>query len=446
MSVESSAAGVAGTSAVEIERNHESRNTRALVAVTLGNVLEWYDFAAYAYLSTVIAAVFFPANDPRMSLILSVGTFGVGFLMRPLGAVLIGALADRKGPKAALLFSLSLMAAATLGLGLIPPFAAIGVAAPVLVVICRLAQGLAAGGQMGGATAMLVELAPPGRTGYIASWQTASQAGALLIGALMAALVSAILSTEQMTSWGWRLPFYISIVILPLNLYIRRRVADPRESLPREPTAPTTPLIVLWRAHRTSVVRGVGITIIWTVSTYFFLVYVPLFSSTELKMSMSSGLFSNSVALAVMLVTAPIAGHLSDRIGRYRLMIASAVAMTLLVTPAFQFLISHPTFLSLVVFQVFSGALVGCFAGPAPAALAELFPVNVRSSGMGIAYNLSVALFGGFAPFAATWLIASTGNLLSPTWYVIGACGLSIISLVYRTSRLTPRTSSSGPS
>ena len=410
-----------------------------LLSVVVGSMLEWYDFAVYGFLTSVIAKVMFPAGEPTASLLLSVGAFGVGFLTRPVGALVFGALADRKGRKLALLLSFGLMGVATFVIGLIPPFAAIGVAAPLLVVFARLLQGLAAGGAMGGATAMLTEHAPPGRAGYFASWQAASQAGALLLGALAAATVSALVSPAELNAWGWRLPFFASAVILPLGLYIRRRVDDP-DAFVREDRTASSPLKLLWRTHRSAVARGFGITIIWTVSTYFFFVYVPLYAHTVLKLPMSTTLFSNSLALALMLGIAPAAGHLSDRVGRYTLMIAAALAIVLLIRPGFGFLLNHPDAAALATFQAVSAVFAALFIGPAPAAIAELFPISVRSSGMGIAYNFSVTVFGGFAPLIASSLIARTGNPLSPTWYVMFSCGLSLLALL-----LTLRTSSRGP-
>jgi MHS family proline/betaine transporter-like MFS transporter len=410
-----------------------------LLSVVVGSMLEWYDFAVYGFLTSVIAKVMFPAGDATASLLLSVGAFGVGFLTRPLGALVFGVLADRKGRKLALLLSFGLMGVATFAIGLIPPFAAIGVAAPLLVVFARLLQGLAAGGAMGGATAMLTEHAPPGRAGYFASWQAASQAGALLLGALAAATVSALVSPAELNTWGWRVPFFASAVILPLALFIRRRVDDP-DAFVREDHTASSPLKLLWQTHRSAVARGFGITIIWTVSTYFFFVYVPLYAHTVLKLPMSTTLFSNSLALALMLVIAPLAGHLSDRVGRYTLMIAGALAIVLLIRPGFGFLLNHPQAAALATFQAVSAVLAALFIGPAPAAIAELFPISVRSSGMGIAYNFSVTVFGGFAPLIATSLIARTGNPLSPTWYVMFSCGLSLLTLL-----LTRRTSSRGP-
>jgi MHS family proline/betaine transporter-like MFS transporter len=412
---------------------------KVLFAVSVGNMLEWYDFAVYAFLAAVIAKSMFPAGDPTASLLLAVGAFGVGFLTRPLGAVVFGVLADRKGRKFALLVTFCLMGAATLAIGLIPPFATIGAAAPLLVVLARLVQGLAAGGAVGGATAMLTEHAPRGRAGYFASWQAASQAGALLLGALAAATVSAIVSPSQLNDWGWRVPFFASAVILPIVLYIRKRIEDP-EVFVHRPRAASSPLRLLWRTHRSAVARGFGITIIWTVSTYFFFVYVPLYANKVLNIPMSTTLFSNSLALAFMLGVSPIAGHLSDRLGRYSLMIAAAVGIVLLILPGFGFLLSHPHAAALATFQVASAVLAALFIGPAPAAIAELFPVGVRSSGMGIAYNFSVTLFGGFAPLIASALVARTGNPLSPTWYVMFSCGLSLVALL-----LTLRTRSRDP-
>lgn len=409
-----------------------------LLAVTVGNMLEWYDFAVYGFLTPVIAKVIFPAADPAASLLLSVGAFGVGFLTRPVGALVFGVLADRKGRKLALLLTFGLMGIATFAIGLIPPFASIGVAAPLLVVFARLLQGLATGGAVGGAIAMLTEHAPPGRSGFFASWQAASQAGALLLGALATATISAIVSPEQLHAWGWRVPFFASAVIVPLGLYIRRRVDDPETFVRQTPAS--SPLKLLLRTHSAAVARGFGITIIWTVSTYFFFVYVPLYAHTVLNLSMSTTLFTNSLALALMLGVSPLAGHLSDRFGRYRLMIAAAVAIVLLIRPGFGFLLNHPHAAALATFQAVSAVLAALFIGPAPAAIAELFPSGVRSSGVGIAYNFSVTLFGGFAPLIATGLIARTGNPLSPTWYVMFSCGLSLLALL-----LTLRTNSRGP-
>jgi MHS family proline/betaine transporter-like MFS transporter len=242
-----------------------------------------------------------------------------------------------------------------------------------------------------------------------------------------------------LNTWGWRVPFLASAVILPLALFIRRRVDDP-DAFVREDHTASSPLKLLWQTHRSAVARGFGITIIWTVSTYFFFVYVPLYAHTVLKLPMSTTLFSNSLALALMLVIAPLAGHLSDRVGRYTLMIAGALAIVLLIRPGFGFLLNHPQAAALATFQAVSAVLAALFIGPAPAAIAELFPISVRSSGMGIAYNFSVTVFGGFAPLIATSLIARTGNPLSPTWYVMFSCGLSLLTLL-----LTRRTSSRGP-
>jgi MHS family proline/betaine transporter-like MFS transporter len=420
-------------------RDFGGQPLHVLLPVSVGNMLEWYDFAVYGFLAPIIAQTMFPSGDPTASLLLSVGAFGVGFLTRPVGAVAFGAIADRKGRKSALLLTFGLMGAATLSIGLIPSYSAIGVAAPLLVVLARLLQGVAAGGAVGGATAMLTEHAPAGRSGYFASWQAASQAGALLLGALSAAIVASVFTPMQLNAWAWRIPFFASVLIVPLGLYIRRHVEEP-EAFAGQARAPSSPLTLLWRMHRSSVARGFGITIIWTVATYFFFVYVPLYAHAVLKLPISTTLFSNSLALAFMLGVAPLAGLLSDRRGRYQVMIPAAIALVLLVLPGFAFLLNHPNGEALAIFQVASAVFAALFIGPAPAAIAELFPAGVRSSGMGIAYNLSVTVFGGFAPFIATSLIARTGNPLSPTWYVMLACGLSLLTLL-----LTRRTSSRGP-
>jgi len=410
----------------------QSQPLRVVASVTVANVLEWYDFAVYAFLMGVIAHVMFPVGDATVGLLLSAGTFGVGFLTRPVGALVFGVLADRRGRKFALLVTFGLMGGATVLIGLIPSYAAIGLVAPFLVVLARLLQGLATGGVVGSATALLTEHAPPGQTGFYASWQAASQAGALLLGALIAATVSALLSPAQLQTWGWRVPFWASILVVPAGLYIRRRIDEP-DAFVRQARPHSSPLSVLLRAHGGAVVRGFGITIIWTVATYFFFVYVPLYAHTLLKLPMATTLFSNSLALAIMLIVAPIAGGLSDRFGRNRIMGAAALAIVLLVVPGTHMLLIHPQTTTLALFQLVSAVLAALFIGPAPAALAELFPVGVRSSGVGLAYNLSVTVFGGFAPTIATALVARTDNPLSPTWYVIVCCGLSLMALLVTT-------------
>jgi MHS family proline/betaine transporter-like MFS transporter len=410
----------------------QAQPLRVVASVTVANVLEWYDFAVYAFLMGVIAHVMFPVGDATVALLLSAATFGVGFLTRPVGALAFGALADRRGRKFALLVTFGLMGGATLLIGLIPSYAAIGLGAPLLVVLARLLQGLATGGVVGSATALLTEHAPPRQAGFYASWQAASQAGALLLGALIAAIVSAVLSRPQLEAWGWRVPFWASILVVPVGLYIRGRLDEP-EVFVRQTRPLSSPLSVLLRTHNTALVRGFGITIIWTVSTYFFFVYVPLYAHTLLKLPMATTLLSNSSALAVMLVVSPVAGSLSDRFGRNRIMAPAALVIVLLVVPGTQILLSHPQATTLVLFQLVSAVLAALFIGPAPAAIAELFPVGVRSSGVGVAYNLSVTVFGGFAPTIATALVARTGNPLSPTWYVMVCCGLSLMALLVTT-------------
>ena len=278
----------------------------------------------------------------------------------------------------------------------------------------------------------------PGRVGYFASWQAASQAGALLLGALAAATISAVVSGEQLNAWGWRVPFYASAVIVPLGLYIRRRVDDP-EAFVRQDRPAASPVSLLWRSHWAAVARGFGITIIWTVATYFFFVYVPLYAHTVLKLPMSITLFSNSIALALLLAIAPVAGHLSDRFGRLSLMIAAVLAIVLLIHPGFGFLLRHPHASALAAFQSIGRSGSAVYRSGA-GRNRRIISSRCSFLGMGIAYNLAVTLFGGFAPSIATSLIARTGNPLAPTWYVMFSCGLKLAALLF-----TLRTSSRGP-
>jgi MHS family proline/betaine transporter-like MFS transporter len=358
--------------------------------------------------------------------------------MRPVGAVVLGVLGDRAGRKAALLVSFLLMAGATLAVGAAPTFAQIGLAAPLIVILGRLVQGFSAGGEIGGATALLVEGAPATQRGFFASWQTASQAGALLLGSLSAALVSTLLSSEALRAWGWRIPFLLSLLIVPLGLFIRLRLVEPQAVRRRLAAEAEFPLARLWREHRAGVVRGFGVSILWTVTSYFFLIYLPLFAATELKMNAGVSLFCNCLGLLSVLVAAPLAGALADRVGRYPVMLVSASLILVLAPPAFWLLTRFPSLPALLAFQLLFAVLAGTFTGPAPAAITELFPAEVRSSGMAIAYNLAVTLFGGFAPLIATSLVSATHDAAAPAIYVAAAAALSLIAIAasFRQPRL----------
>ena len=408
---------------------------RAVIAAIVGNTLEWYDFAVYGFFALTLAKLFFPTGDPTVSLLLTVATFGVGFIMRPVGALVLGTLADRRGRKLALSLTILLMALGTAMIGLAPTYATAGAWAPAIIVLARLIQGFSAGGEIGGATAFLVEHAPPARRGLYASWQQASQAGALLLGSLTGALLTGLLPAADIEAWGWRVPFLLGLLIAPVGLFIRFRVSetDSFKAILREraarPEASFSPLRDTLGKHRSAVVVGFGITIAWTVCTYFFLVTMPTYAVRQLGVPQSASFLANSVGLVLIVILAPVFGAWSDKVGRRPIMLAAACGILLSCWPLLFWLTHQPSVVNLVLAQIVFAVLIAGFSGPAPAAMAELYPPAMRSTGLSIAYNLAVTIFGGFAPFITTWLIVQTGSSLAPAWYVMLAAAISLTTL-----------------
>lgn len=403
-------------------------STRTVFAATVGCMLEWYDFAIYGYFAVVISRLFFPVQSEWLSLLLAVATFGVGFVMRPVGAVVLGTLADRKGRRVALSWAIVAMVAGTALIAFAPTYASIGIAAPILIVVARLIQGFSSGGEMGTATSFLIEHAPPGRRILYASLQQLTQLTALLCGSLVGAAVSTWLSPAELESWGWRVPFMVGLLIAPVGWYIRKHTDEPpafaealaqREARERLGIAVEKPSA--WSAlknyPRESLV-GFCITVLWTVCTYFFLIYMPTYAVRELHLPVGDSLISNSVALVVAGVALPLFAMMADKRGPRGLLLVSSALMLLASYPALVLLTQAPELKTLILVQAVFGVLIAAYTAPAGGAIANLFPSEIRSTGISIAYNFAVTVFGGFAPFIATWLIGSTGNPLSPAWYV----------------------------
>jgi len=402
---------------------------RAVIAAVIGNLLEWFDFAVYGYFALVIGKLFFPSDDETTSLLLTVATFGAGFVMRPVGAVLFGSFADTHGRKAALSVTILLMSLGTVMIGLAPTYATVGAWAPAWIVLARLIQGFSAGGEVGSAMAFLVEHAPVERRGYFASWQQASVAAALLLGSLAAAAMTRILSSAELQAWGWRIPFLFGFMAGPAAWYIRSRTEEGDEFQSRPRNRATSPLQSTFATHRTALLAGFGVTIVWTVCTYFFLLYMPTYAVRAFGLEPAAAMLATSVGLIVLMVLAPVFGALSDRIGRIGLLIGFAAAILIATYPALWWLARAPATATLVVVQVLFGILIAGFAGPAPAAMAEIYPPQIRSTSISVAYNFAVTIFGGFAPFITTWLIARSGSALAPAWYVMFAAALSLCIL-----------------
>jgi len=401
----------------------------AVAAAVVGNVLEWYDFAVYSFLAAIIGRNFFPSGDPSAEILYSFAVFGMGFLARPLGGIVIGRLGDVKGRKTALLLTIFLMAGGTVLMGVAPTYASAGIFGPLVILVARLIQGFSAGGEWGGSTAFIVEWAPEGKRGFFGSFQQCSVAGGLLLGSGLAAALSTLLSPETMEDWGWRIPFLLGGLLGPVGLWMRRTI----EETPAYTRAA--------EAHRQAAQdgkeglllagRAFGFTILWTVSYYIFLNYMPTFTAQYANLTEAQALWSNTAGLVVLVGVIPLWGAVSDRVGRRPLLLACAVAFLVLPYPVATFLISGPSFSAILALQVVMATIIALFSGTGPAAIAEIFPTRSRSTLMTTGYAFAVAIFGGFAPYVATWLIRETGNPVAWVYYVMAAAAVSGI-VIYR--------------
>jgi MHS family proline/betaine transporter-like MFS transporter len=406
--------------------------TRAVLAGTLGNVLEWYDFSVYGFLVPSIAAAFFPKASHLAQILFAFGVFGIGFFMRPVGSLVIGAYGDRAGRRAALTLTVALMGVSTLVIGLLPTYATAGALAPVLLTLARLAQGFSAGGEWGGAAAFLVEYAPEGRRGYIGSWQQFSVGGGLLLGSGFATLLAKVLGQDALAAWAWRIPFLCGIVIAGFSAYFRFRLKDtPQfEAVEKLHAVSAHPLRDLLTEHRPALLTQFGITIHNTASYYITLTYMPTWLASVIKMPQAQALEISTIGLVVLVCATPLIGALSDRIGRKPLLIMSCLGFIVFCYPLYR-AASTSAFAVVLAVQIVLVLLTATYSACVPATYSELFPTRVRYSGLSVGYNLAVMVFGGFAPFIATWLISLTGSSLAPTFYVIG-CAVVTLFFVLR--------------
>ncbi|MEW6637038.1 MAG: metabolite/H+ symporter [Actinomycetota bacterium] len=415
-----------------MERAGRGEARRAVTAGAIGNFVEWYDFSVYGFFAAAIATQFFPSDDPVASLLATFAVFAVAFFMRPLGAFVFGHYGDRLGRRGALATAVIMMGVATMLIGVLPGYGQIGVLAPILLVFARLLQGFSAGGEWGGAASFMVEYAPSSKRGLYGSWQQFSIVAGLLTGSGMGGLLGLILSEEALNAWGWRIPFIFGAVLGAVGLYLRLRLEDTPEfrKIEAKHEVESAPVKQSLTTHRGAALTAIGFTMAWTVSYYILLTYMPTYVSSTLGLPLSQALISNAIGLVVLMVLIPFTGMLSDRIGRKPLLIGFSALIAVLTYPLF-LLIGTQVLALIILGQVLFGVIISLFSGPGPAALVEMFPTNVRYSALGISYNLAVALFGGTAPFIATFLISRTGSNLSPTFYLIAAAVVTLI-VVFR--------------
>lgn len=400
---------------------------RAVVRVASGNFLEMYDFMVFGYYASAIARTFFPNGSAFAGLMLSLMTFGAGFLMRPLGAVLIGSYMDRVGRRKGLLLTLGLMSIGTLSIACVPGYARIGLLAPLLVLAGRLLQGLSAGVELGGVSVYLAEIATPGHKGFYVSWQSASQQCAVIFAALLGVLFSSQLSPSAMESWGWRLPLLVGCSLIPFLFLIRRSLEETpaftrRESRP-DGKAVLRSLALNWRL----ILIGMLMATMSTVAFYTITAYTPTFGKDVLHLAARGSLWVTLCVGVSNLLWLPVMGALSDRIGRRPLLLACTVLMLLTAYPALAWLVHSPSFARLLIVELWLSFLYASYNAALVVFLTEIMPLDVRTTGFALAYSLATALFGGFTPAISTYLIHATHNRAMPgVWLSFAAlCGLS---------------------
>lgn len=407
----------------------KTRN-KVVAASFIGNFVEWFDYAVYGYLAVTITAVFFPDSDPTTGLMLTFALFAISFLVRPLGGFVWGHLGDKIGRREALSWSILIMSAATFAMAFIPSYNTIGLWAPVLLLIIRVVQGFSASGEYAGATAFLVEYAPANRRGLYAAVVPASTAAGLLLGSLMAAVLTGLLDAGQMESWGWRLPFLLAAPMGLIGRYIRTRLEDSPvfTELAKEDDVDRTPVSSLFKNHWRQLIQAVGAVLLNAVGFYVILSYMPTYLSKELGLAETASYVATTVALATYIGFIFITGMLSDKYGRKKILITASLLFVVLTVPAFM-LLETGNFLVIVLVQILLGAMLSLNDGTLPSFLAEMFPTRVRYSGFAVSFNLSNALFGGTAPFVATVLIATSGSVLAPGWYLMGAAVIALVAV-----------------
>ena len=393
-----------------------------VVRVSVGNFLEMYDFMVFGYYATGIARAFFPSQTEYASLMLSLATFGSGYLMRPLGAVVLGAYIDRRGRRKGLLVTLALMAIGTFSIGCLPGYRTLGLFAPLLVVVGRLVQGFSAGVEIGGVSVYLAEIAPPGRKGFYVSWQSGSQQAAVIFAAVFGLALASWLPPEQMLEWGWRIPILAGSMLVPFLLLLRRSLDETEEFLARSGSGPRPAVLKTLAANWRLVILGMMLSTTTTVTFYLITAYMPTFGTTILHLSTRESMIVTLCVGVSNLVLLPVMGALSDRVGRRPPLIAASLAALITAYPALFWLAMQPSFSRLLAVALWLSAIFGSYNGAMVVFLTEIMPASVRASGFSLAYSLATGVFGGFTPTVSTWLIHATGNRAAPgLWLSLAA-------------------------
>ena len=409
-----------------IIRSDRKAKIWSVIRVSSGNFLEMYDFMVFGYYASAIGKVFFPSGNPFASLMLSLMTFGAGFLMRPLGAIVLGAYADHHGRRAGLMLTLGLMSVGILTIACMPGYATIGLLAPLFVLMGRLLQGFSAGMELGGVSVYLSEIATPGHKGFYVSWQSGSQQVAVMFAALVGVVLSAKLPPEKMLVWGWRVPLLLGCVIIPFLFWLRHSLQETGEFIARKHRPSTSEILRSLTANWRIVVVGIMMVTMTTVSFYTITAYTPTFGNAVLHLANLDSLMVTLCVGASNLFWLPVMGALSDRIGRRPLLFVFTILMLVTAYPAMVWLVGGPSFTRLLTVELWLSFIFGSYNGAMVVFLTEIMPIDVRTSGFSLAYSLATAVFGGFTPAISTYLIHLTGNRAIPGLWLsfAAACGL----------------------
>jgi len=406
----------------------------AIFRVVSGNFMEMYDFFLFGFYATYIAATFFPSDNKFTSLMFTFGTFGAGFLMRPLGAIILGAYVDRIGRRKGLIVTLALMALGTILIAFVPSYTTIGIIAPLLVLTGRLLQGFSAGVELGGVSVYLSELATPGNKGFYVSWQSASQQVAIIVAAALGYGLNNSLSTHQIGEWGWRIPFLIGCLIVPILFVLRSSLQETEEFLARKHKPSFSEIKLSMSNNIGLVTAGMMLVSMTTVSFYLITIYTPTFGQQVLKLSTKDSLLVTFCIGVSNLIWLPIMGSVSDKIGRRPILLTFSALTLLTAYPALSWLVTDPTMTKMLIVELWFSFLYASYNGAMVVALTEVMPVEVRTVGFSLAYSLATAIFGGFTPAIATWGIYITNDHAAPAiWMnIAAACGLIATLMIYR--------------
>jgi MFS transporter, MHS family, citrate/tricarballylate:H+ symporter len=413
----------------------------AILRATSGNFLEQFDFFLFGFYASAIAKAFFPAQNETAALLNTFGVFWLGALMRPVGAIVLGAYIDRIGRRKGLIVTLAIMAAGTVVITLCPTYATIGIAAPIIVLAGRLLQGFSAGVELGGVSVYLSEIATPGNRGFYTSFQSASQQVAIVVAAIIGFVLSELMPADTVAAWGWRIPFFVGCLIIPVIFVLRRTLEETPAFLAMK-THPTTSEVfasaaVNWRI----IVLGMMLAAMTTVTFYFVTVYTPTFGKNVLKLSSQDALLVTLMVGITNFIWNPVGGALSDRIGRKPVLLAIAGLSFVTAYPALLWLTAAPTFGKLLAVEMMFSLYFGVYSGTMLGALVEVVPAHVRTTCFSLAFALAAALFGTFTPFASTMLIDRTGDKASPGFWLMCAAASGFIAAlaIYRGSAVEAR-------